>query len=99
VTEDLNNPDRVDRLAGLRAQLDQAYRRLEEQLKGYQAEYEKLKDEGQEPEALVNLEKQIAMTEKQMSDARTRQAGSVPLMVYGDILWGLFNSTEFAFNH
>ena len=23
----------------------------------------------------------------------------VPLMVYGDILWGLFNSTEFAFNH
>lgn len=99
IKEELENPDRVDKLAGLRAQIDQAYRRLEEQLKGYQAEYEKLKNDGQEAEALGNLEKQIATTSKQLADARSRQAGNVPLMVYGDILWGLFNSTEFAFNH
>ena len=60
---------------------------------------EKLKEDGQEAEALGNLEKQITQTEKQLAEARARQAGNVPLMVYGDILWGLFNSTEFAFNH
>lgn len=96
---ELEDPTRVDKLAGLRAQLDQTYRRLEEQAKSLKAEYEKLKEDGQEAEALGNLEKQIAQTEKQLAEARARQAGSVPLMVYGDILWGLFNSTEFAFNH
>ncbi len=99
INQELDDPTRVDKLAGLRAQIDQAYRRLEDQLKGYKAEYEKLKDEGQEAEALGNLEKQITTTEKQLAEARARQAGNVPLMVYGDILWGLFNSTEFAFNH
>jgi len=99
INQELNDPERVDKLAGLRAQLDQAYRRLEEQLKNHKAEYDKLKDEGQEAEALGTLEKQIATTEKQLAEARQRQSGSVPLMVYGDILWGLFNSTEFAFNH
>jgi hypothetical protein len=99
INQELNDPTRVDKLAGLRAQLDQAYRRLEDQLKSLKAEYDKLKDDGQEAEALGNLEKQIATTEKQMAEARARQAGNVPLMVYGDILWGLFNSTEFAFNH
>jgi hypothetical protein len=99
INQELNDPTRVDKLAGLRAQLDQTYRRLEEQSKSLKAEYEKLKDDGQEAEALGNLEKQIATTEKQLAEARARQAGNVPLMVYGDILWGLFNSTEFAFNH
>ena len=99
INQELEDPSRVDKLAGLRAQIDQAYRRLEEQAKSLKAEYEKLKDDGQEAEALGNLEKQIATTEKQLAEARARQAGNVPLMVYGDILWGLFNSTEFAFNH
>lgn len=99
INQELNDPTRVDKLAGLRAQLDQAYRRLEGQAKSLKAEYEKLKEDGQEVEALTNLEKQIVQTEKQMTEARARQASNVPLMVYGDILWGLFNSTEFAFNH
>ena len=99
INQELNDPERVDKLAGLRAQIDQAYRRLEDQSKSLKAEYEKLKEDGQEAEALGNLEKQIATTEKQLAEARARQAGNVPLMVYGDILWGLFNSTEFAFNH
>ena len=99
INQELNDPERFDKLAGLRAQIDQAYRRLEEQSKSLKAEYEKLKEDGQEAEALGNLEKQITTTEKQLAEARSRQAGNVPLMVYGDILWGLFNSTEFAFNH
>ncbi len=99
INQELEDPTRVDKLAGLRAQLDQAYRRLEDQAKSLKVEYEKLKEDGQEAEALGNLEKQITTTEKQLAEARARQAGNVPLMVYGDILWGLFNSTEFAFNH
>ncbi len=99
INQELEDPTRVDKLAGLRAQIDQAYRRLEDQAKSLKAEYEKLKEDGQEAEALGNLEKQITTTEKQLAEARARQAGNVPLMVYGDILWGLFNSTEFAFNH
>jgi hypothetical protein len=99
INQELDDPTRVDKLAGLRAQLDQTYRRLEDQAKSLKAEYEKLKEDGQEAEALGNLEKQITQTEKQLTEARARQAGNVPQMVYGDILWGLFNSTEFAFNH
>ena len=99
INQELDDPTRVDKLAGLRAQIDQAYRRLEDQAKSLKAEYEKLKDDGQEAEALGNLEKQITQTEKQLAEARARQASNVPQMVYGDILWGLFNSTEFAFNH
>lgn len=99
IKQELDDPTRVDKLAGLRAQLDQTYRRLEDQAKSLKAEYEKLKEDGQEAEALTNLEKQITQTEKQLAEARARQASNVPQMVYGDILWGLFNSTEFAFNH
>lgn len=99
IKQELDDPTRVDKLAGLRAQLDQTYRRLEDQAKSLKAEYEKLKEDGQEAEALTNLEKQITQTEKQLAEARARQANNVPQMVYGDILWGLFNSTEFAFNH
>ncbi|MFM9962995.1 MAG: DUF1549 domain-containing protein [Planctomycetaceae bacterium] len=99
INQELNDATRVDKLAGLRAQLDQTYRRLEDQLKTLKAEYDKLKEDGQEAEALGNLEKQITTTEKQLAESRARQAGNVPQMVYGDILWGLFNSTEFAFNH
>ncbi len=99
VNQDLNDQDRSAKLAGLSAQIDRAYVRLQEQLNGYKDEYEKLKEDGQEAEALGTLEKQITATEKKLEESRSRQAGNVPLMVYGDILWGLFNSTEFAFNH
>ena len=79
--------------------MDRTYRRFEEQLKSNKAEYEKLKEEGQEAEALGNLEKEIALNEKRISEILARQTAGVMEMVYGDILWGLFNSTEFAFNH
>jgi len=99
IEEDINNPDRVTELASLQAQGDQNYRRAEEQLKRLKADYEKLRDEGQEAAALANLENQIRNQERQLASIRQRFEGNATLMVYGDILWGLFNSTEFAFNH
>ena len=53
----------------------------------------------QEAPALASLEKQIQGLEKQQAGIRQRFEGSAAQLVYADILWGLFNSTEFAFNH
>ena len=99
ISEDINNPDRVTELASLQAQTDQNYRRAEEQLKRLKADYEKLRDDGQEAAALTNLDNQIRNQERQLASIRQRFEGNATLLVYGDILWGLFNSTEFAFNH
>ena len=73
--------------------------RPEEQLKKLKDEYEKLQDDGQEADALKSLDTQIKQLEKQLSGIRQRYEGNAPQLVYSDILWGLFNSTEFAFNH
>ncbi len=99
INVDLQNPDRVAELATLRAEADVSFRRAQDLLKTAKAEYQKLKDDGQEADALTTLEKQIANYERTIAEQKQRQLTSVPLMVYGDILWGLFNSTEFGFNH
>ena len=99
IKENIDNPARVAELAAAQAQADQSYRRGDEQLKKLKAEYEKLRDEGQEAAALTNLENQIQSLERQLASIRQRLEGNTALLVYGDILWGLFNSTEFAFNH
>jgi len=97
--EETSNPQRVTQLASLQAQGDQNYRRSEEQLKRMKAELEKLRQDGQEAAALATLETQIQTLERQLSTIRQRYEGNTTLLVYRDILWGLFNSTEFAFNH
>jgi hypothetical protein len=99
IKENVDNPDRVAQLATAQAQADQTYRRGDEQLKRLKADYEKLRDEGQEAAALTNLENQIQSLERQLASIRQRFEGNATLLAYGDILWGLFNSTEFAFNH
>jgi len=99
INQDLNNPDRVTQLAGLQAQVDQQYRRGEDQLKKLKDEYQKLQDDGQEAAALTTLDNQIKQLEKQLSGIRQRYEGNAAQLVYSDVLWGLFNSTEFAFNH
>ena len=99
INQDLNNPDRVTQLAGLQAQVDQQYRRGEDQLKKLKDEYQKLQDDGQEAAALTTLDSQIKQLEKQLSGIRLRYEGNAAQLVYSDVLWGLFNSTEFAFNH
>ena len=37
--------------------------------------------------------------ERQLAGIRQRYEGNAPQLIYADIFWGLFNSTEFAFNH
>jgi len=46
-----------------------------------------------------SIEKQLKTVETQHADAIKRFDSIAIQMIYGDILWGLFNSTEFAFNH
>jgi hypothetical protein len=99
VSEDLGSPERLARLAGAQARGDAAYRRGEEQLNALKAEHEKLRDSGGDAAALKRLENQMQNLERQLASTRQRFQANAPQLVYGDILWGLFNSTEFAFNH
>ncbi|MFO0869319.1 MAG: DUF1549 domain-containing protein [Pirellulales bacterium] len=99
VEEMATDPQRAGQLAALQARADLAYRRNEEQLRRLQEERDKRLAEGQEVDSLENLERQIATIERQLAAARQRYEGQTRQVVYADILWGLFNSTEFAFNH
>jgi GrpB-like predicted nucleotidyltransferase (UPF0157 family) len=47
----------------------------------------------------ASLEKQAAAVQKTIDDVKTRATYVAVTSVYGDILWGLLNSTEFTFNH
>jgi hypothetical protein len=99
VNEDLGNPDRLAELAAAQARLDQNYRRGEEQLKTLKADYAKLKDSGGDAAALKRMDNQLQTLDRQLAAIRQRYQGNAAQLVYGDVLWGLFNSTEFAFNH
>lgn len=99
VNEDIKDPNRISNLAAMQAQADTTYRRGDEQLKKLKAELEERQNAGQEAAALAGLDNQIKSLERQLSGIRQRYEGSAEQLVYADILWGLFNSTEFAFNH
>jgi hypothetical protein len=99
VNEELGDPDRLNHLTSLQAQVDTNYRRGEEQLARLRTEMDNLRREGQEALALATLDNQIKALERQLASIRQRYEGGASRLVYADILWGLFNSTEFAFNH
>ncbi len=99
VEVDLKNPERIAELAALQAQVDVQFKRGSDQLKALKAEYQQKRDDGQEEAALTGLDGQIKLLEKQLAGIRQRYEGNATLLVYADIFWGLFNSTEFAFNH
>lgn len=93
VRRELAKPERVAELAKLQMGQDTGYKRAEERL-------QKLKDDL--PKAgkdIAALEKQIKTLEQQLAGMRQRYEANAAQMIYGDILWGLFNSTEFTFNH
>jgi hypothetical protein len=89
---------RLKELAAAQEKLDPMLKRVDERLKALKAERAKLPKEGKEKEA-ATLDKQIATIETTMAAARKRNEAAVALTAYGDILWGLLNSTEFTFNH
>ncbi len=99
VNEDLGSPERLAHLATVQARGDATYRRVEDQLKAIKAEHEKLRDSGGDAAAIRRLENQIQNLERQLASIRQRFQANAAQLVYSDILWGLFNSTEFAFNH
>jgi hypothetical protein len=99
VREDSRNPERLAELAAQQARLDPAYRRGEEQLKKLRAEFMARQNERQGADALAALDKQIKTVERTLATARQRYEANAAQLVYADILWGLFNSTEFTFNH
>ena len=96
VQESTQNPQRLAQLAATQARLDPAYRRGEDLLKKHQAELQSRKAAGQDT---APIEKTIQTVERQLAAGRQRFEANAAQLVYADILWGLFNSTEFAFNH
>ncbi|AWM40479.1 hypothetical protein GobsT_10150 [Gemmata obscuriglobus] len=89
-------PARLTELADAQLRTDATYRRTEERLKALQADLAKQPKGSKEAAALG---KQVAALEQTQNAARARLEGAAAQTVYGDILWGLFNSTEFTFNH
>ena len=76
-----------------RHKLESRIERLQNRVDELSTENDQLRDQQE------GLEKQVRTLEQQLAGQRVNYERNVPRMVYGDILWGLFNSTEFAFNH
>ena len=96
VRRETSDPERVRALAKLQLGLDVTFKRGEERLQKLKEDLAKLpKDSKEAP----GLDRQIKMLEQQQNATIQRYEANATQMVYGDILWGLFNSTEFTFNH
>jgi len=96
VRRETSDPKRVQEMVRLQLGLDPLFKRNEERLQKLKDDLSKLPNNSKE--ALV-LDKQIKTLEQQQNAILQRYQASAVQIVYGDILWGLFNSTEFTFNH
>jgi hypothetical protein len=96
VRRETSDPERVKALAKLQLGLDVAFKRADERLQKLKDDFAKLPMGSKEAPA---LDKQIKTLEQQQNATIQRYEANVTQMIYGDILWGLFNSTEFTFNH
>lgn len=96
VNRELGDPKRVKELVALQSGTDPQYGRIAERLKSLKADAAKL-PQGSKDRAAA--ERQIRNLEEQLASIEARFAMNAAASVYGDILWSLFNSTEFAFNH
>jgi len=96
VKRESTDPERIRELATLQSGTDVTYKRTEERLEGFKKDRAKLPKDSKEA---AGLDKQIATLTETLAAARKRFEASATQTIYGDILWGLFNSTEFTFNH
>lgn len=96
VRREATDSKRVQETIRLQLGQDAVFKRNEDRLQKLREDLTKLpKDSKDAPQ----LEKQVRALEQQQNATLQRyQAGAVGF-IYGDILWGLFNSTEFTFNH
>ena len=96
VQRETSDPKRVQEMARLQLGLDPVFKRNEERLQKLKDDLGKLPNNSKEA---APLEKQIKTLEQTQADTLQRYKANATQIVYGDILWGLFNSTEFTFNH
>jgi hypothetical protein len=96
VIRESSDEERMKELAAAQEKLDPMLKRAEDRLKTLKADREKLPKDSKEA---ATIDKQIAALEQAKIAARKRFEASAALTAYGDILWGLLNSTEFTFNH
>jgi len=92
VRRETSDTDRLRAYAESQLKTDQIYQRAEERLKGLKADLAKSPKDNK-------LAKQVETLEQSQAATRKRFDGYASQTIYGDILWGLFNSTEFTFNH
>ena len=89
-------PDRLRELGALLLKPDANYARSEVRVGELKAELAKLPKGSKEA---ISVAKQLETLEQQQAATRKRFEAVAVNTVYGDVLWGLFNSTEFTFNH
>ncbi|MFO0877979.1 MAG: DUF1549 and DUF1553 domain-containing protein [Gemmataceae bacterium] len=102
VRRETTDPKRGQEMIRQQLERDVQYQRLSDRLKLLRAELKKAENGA---DVMVNLRRmaalkpQIKSLEAQLESIAQRYRANTALLVYGDILWGLFNSTEFVFNH
>jgi hypothetical protein len=96
VKREVGDPKRVQEIVSLQAGQDPQYARQQERLKQAKADAAKLPKGSRE---LAAAEKLIKNMSDNMKATAERYETNAAVTVYGDILWSLFNSTEFTFNH
>ncbi|WP_040889507.1 DUF1549 and DUF1553 domain-containing protein [Zavarzinella formosa] len=96
VKRETTDPKRIAALATVQSGSDPTYKRTVERLETLKNDRTKAPKDSKE--AAV-LDKQIANLDQTIAAARKRFEAMATLTIYGDILWGLLNSTEFTFNH
>jgi hypothetical protein len=96
VEREVNDPKRIQEIARAQLAADPNFKRNEERLQKLKADVASGTAGNKEAAA---LEKQIQALEKTRADTLQRFQANARQIIYADILWGLFNSTEFTFNH
>jgi len=96
IKRETEDPKRLKAMADLALSGDANYKRNEARAQQLRDELAKLpKGSKEAASTAAQLKTSEAAIATGMQNAQSRAIA----MVYGDILWGLFNSTEFAFNH
>jgi hypothetical protein len=96
IRRETGDPERVQALASIQSGLDPNFKRAEERVQRLKDDLKKLPKDSKEA---ANLERQIKTQDEQLVGQRRAYEQRATQMIYGDVLWGLFNSTEFTFNH
>lgn len=96
VKREASDIDNLNKLVTAQTSNDVVYKRTRERLESLKKDRTKLTKGTREASA---LDQQIVKLDQTLAGMRKRYEALAPLTVYGDILWGLLNSTEFTFNH